>query len=388
MTLITDSADLAAFCARVANADFLAVDTEFVRDSTYWPQLCLVQIAGPEEAAMIDALAPDLDLAPLIALMDRPDLIKAFHSARQDLEIFYHMSGRIPAAVVDTQVAAMVCGFGDSIGFEAIVRHVTGKRIDKVSRYTDWTQRPLSRRQLDYALADVIWLRPVYAYISEKLTENGRSDWLYDELAVLANPRTYRLDPEEAWRRLKVRSTDPAFLAVLREVAAWREREAQSRNVPRARVLKDEHLLEIAARHPSEIDELAKLRGVNRDLARGRIGQQLIEAVRRGLAVPRPDRPQLPPRPEIPQGLAPLIDLLKVLLKMKCSEHQVAQKLVASVSDLEQIALDDEAEVPALTGWRRKVFGDHALALKHGAIALSAAGSELKVVPLPAHRGT
>ncbi len=384
MTLIAESADLTAFCARLANADFITVDTEFLRDSTYWPRLCLLQVAGPEEddVAAIDTLAEGLDLAPLQALFDDPGIVKVLHSGRQDMEIFFHMTGRLPAPVFDTQVAAMVCGFGESVGYDTLARKLTGAQIDKSSRFTDWSRRPLAERQLTYALADVTHLRQIYKKLARRLDKTGRASWVDEEMAILTSPETYRLEPGEAWRRLKTRSNDRRYLAVLRALATWREEEAQQRNVPRGRVLRDEQLFDIAAHRPTGEEELARSRGINRDLARGRIGQAIIEAVASGLALPDSDLPTPPPKQKSTNGIGSLMDLLKVMLKLRCEEHDVAQKLIASTADLEKIAMNDEADVLALRGWRHEIFGRDALALKHGAVALSASGNRVRVVPI------
>ncbi|MGE0718985.1 MAG: ribonuclease D [Alphaproteobacteria bacterium] len=383
MTLIADPDSLAAFCSRQAAADFIAVDTEFMRDKTYWPQLCLVQVAGPDEAAAIDPLAPGMDLAPLVALMDEPRIVKVFHAARQDIEIFFHMTGRIPEPLFDTQVAAMVCGFGESVSYETLASKLAGARIDKSSRFTDWAQRPLTQRQLTYALSDVTHLRPSYEKIRRRLEKSGRGEWLDEEMNTLLDPGTYRLEPAEAWRRFKVRGGSARFLAVLKEVAAWRERTAQEKNLPRGRMLRDEAVLEIAAHHPRTVDELARTRGLGKGLAEGRYGGEILEAVARALDLPDADLPKPPPREDTPPGLGPLVELLRVLLKMKCEDAEVAQKLVASADDLERIAASDAADVPAMHGWRRDIFGQHALALKHGRLALTARGKSIAVVPLP-----
>ena len=382
MTMITKSDALAGFCARLAAADFITVDTEFLRDKTYWSKLCLVQVGGPDEVAVVDALAPDIDLGPLLDLLADPGVLKVFHSARQDLEIFFHLMGRVPAPIFDTQVAAMVCGFGDSVSYQTLARRLAGARIDKASRFADWARRPLTKRQIDYALADVTHLRPCYRELRKRLDRNGRAAWLTEEMAQLTNPEIYRLDPEGAWRRLKTRSGDRRFLAVARALAAWREREAQRRDVPRNRVLRDEQLLDIAAHAPETEEELARTRGLRLDFARGRMGQAILGAVKAGLTEPESDWPRPRTKPELPNGLGPLVDLLKVLLKMKCEEHEVAQKLVASVADLEQIAADDAASVPVLHGWRREIFGADAIDLKHGRLALGADGRRIVVVPL------
>jgi ribonuclease D len=384
MNLIADSAELQAFCARLAGADFITVDTEFLRDSTYWPKLCLLQIAGPQEedVAAVDPLAEGLDMAPVFALFDDPSIVKVLHSARQDMEIFFHMTGRLPAPIFDTQVAAMVCGFGDSVGYDTLARKLTGAQIDKSSRFTDWSRRPLAQRQLTYALADVTHLRTIYRKLARRLQKSGRATWLDEEMAILASPETYRLEPDEAWKRLKTRSSDRRYLAVMRALANWREVEAQQRDVPRGRVLRDEQLFDIAAHRPTTEEELARSRGVSRDLARGRIGKAILEAVAGALALPESELPKAEPKQQSVNGIGPLMDLLKVMLKLRCEEHDVAQKLIASTADLEQIAISDDAEVMALKGWRYDIFGRDALALKHGAVALSASGSKVRVVPL------
>src|SRR5579871_5855911 len=382
MTLIAETAALAEFCRRQRQADFIAIDTEFMRDRTYWPQLCLVQVAGPEEAAAIDSLAPGIDLTPLTELLADTNVTKVFHAARQDVEIFFHLTGKIPAPLVDTQVAAMVCGFGDSVSYETLAAKLANARIDKSSRFTDWAQRPLTERQLIYALSDVTHLRPVWEQLERRLAKTGRAGWVTEEMAILTSPATYRLEPVEAWRRIKFRNDRPRAIAILREIAAWREEEAQKRDLPRGRILKDETLCEIAAHAPRNVDELARCRGLSRQQAEGRQGQAVLAAVKRAIELPASDLPAIPPRRDLPAGLGPVIELLRVLLKMRCEDHEVAQKLVASADDLELIAADDRADVPALGGWRREIFGDDALALKHGQLALTAAGRRVRVVAL------
>ena len=385
MPMISDTARLEAFCKSLAGAAFVSVDTEFMREKTYWPILCLVQVAGPDDARVIDALAPGIDLEPLFALFDDTSMLKVFHAARQDLEIFYHLAGRLPAPVFDTQVAAMVCGFGDSVGYETLIAKLTKARVDKSSRFTDWTLRPLRERQITYALSDVTHLREAYGKLKKKLAANGREGWLDEEMAVLTAPETYAMDPDLAFRRIKARGANARFLAVLREVAAWREREAQRRDLPRQRVLRDEALVEIAHHTPSTVAELARTRGLGRGLAEREAGAALLEAVGRGVAVPEKDRPVPKVRADtaLPRGLGPVSDLLKVLLKMTCEESGVARKLVASSADLELIAaFGEDAKVPALNGWRRQVFGDAALKLRAGETALAAAGNRLTTVPV------
>lgn len=382
MTLITDNAELTAFCDRLAGSEFITVDTEFIRDKTYWPVLCLIQIGGPDEARAIDAMAEGIDLAPVFSLLSKPELMKVFHAARQDFEIFYQMAGIVPAPVFDTQVSAMVCGFGEQVAYDTLAAKLAKARIDKTMRFTDWARRPLTDKQLDYALADVTHLRIVYEKLTARLEKTDRAGWVAEEMARLTDPRLYQIDPRETWRRIKVRTAKPRFLAVLRELAAWRETEAQIRNVPRNRVLRDEGLVEIAAHNPTSKAELNALRSLRGNQAGGAMGDAIIEAVRRGLALPEKDCPAagndrgLAPRP------GPSADLLKVLLKMKAEQHDVAQRLIASTDEIEAIAADDNADVPALTGWRRELFGEDALALKQGRLALTASGGDIRVVEL------
>jgi ribonuclease D len=371
MLLIADTLSLARFCEDQRNAGFVTVDTEFMRERTYWPILCLVQVAGPAEAAAIDALAPGIDLAPLWALLGDDNILKVFHAARQDIEIFFYLCGAVPKPLFDTQVAAMVCGFGDAASYQTLVGKLAGTALDKSSRFTDWSHRPLTERQIRYALDDVVHLRTVYEALLQRLAANGRAHWFAEEMTALADPAGYRNEPLEAWRRFRLRGRiDRRFFAVLRALAAWREVAARQRNLPRGRILRDEAVLEIAAHVPCTIEALARTRSLSKGVAEGRLGGEILDAVDRGLA--EADTVSPPPvRADPPPGLGPLIELLRVLLKRCCDEHQVAQKLVASGEDLEAIAADDEAPVPALAGWRREIFGRDALALKHGRLALT-----------------
>src|SRR6202140_2582766 len=384
--LITDTDTLASFCARQKDTRFVAVDTEFMRERTYWPILCVVQMAGPDEAVAIDALAPGIELAPLLALMADPDILKVFHAARQDLEIFFQLSGQVPHPIFDTQIAAMVCGFGDSASYETLVKRLARANLDKASRFTDWAHRPLTARQLEYALADVVHLRTVHERLQEVLAQNGRALWFAEELADLIDPAIYRGEPSEAWRRFRLRGrADRRMLGVLRAVAAWREAAAQQRDLPRGRIMRDEAILEIAAHAPKSIEGLARTRSLGKGVAEGKLGREILDAVAQGLADPNPP-PAIPAKAETPPGVGPLIELLRVLLKQRCEDFQVAQKLVASADDLEAIAADDNASVRALAGWRRDVFGNDALALKHGRLALTAGRNRIELVPLPEHR--
>jgi ribonuclease D len=383
MTVITDSDALARFCARQMGSSFVAVDTEFMRERTYWPILCLVQIAGPEEAAAIDALAPGLDLTPLLTLMADESTLKVFHAARQDIEIFVNLSGTVPRPLFDTQVAAMVCGFGDAASYETLVGKLAQASLDKSSRFTDWSRRPLTERQIRYALADVVYLRTVYEQLQQRLASNGRANWFAEEMAELSNSATYRSDPSEAWRRFRLRGrVDPRFFGVLREVAAWRETAARQRNLPRGRIMRDEAVLEIAAHIPKTIEALARTRSLSKGVAEGKMGNEILDAIQRGLADMAALELPAPPRADPPPGLGPLIELLRVLLKQRCEEHQVAQKLLATAEDLEAIAADDEAPVRALSGWRREIFGRDALALKHGSLALTVRRNRISLVEL------
>lgn len=382
LRLITTTEELAAICARLRSEPFVTVDTEFMRERTYWPELCLVQLAGEREVAVIDALAPGLDLAPLGELLADPAVLKVFHAARQDVEIFLLKFGSVPAPLFDTQVAAMVAGYGDQVSYDGLCRALAGAQIDKAHRFSDWSARPLSAAQIAYAAADVTHLRRIYLALDARLRHEGRLAWVAEEMAALAAPATYRQDPETAWERLRPRTTNRRFLAVLRAVAAWREREAQRMNIPRQRLVKDETLLEIAATMPETPAELARARGISEGFAKGRLGAGLLAAVKAGREAPEEALPEAPkPRPSPPPSPA-LVALLKVLLAAKSEEHHVAPRLIASSEDLERIAAGDGAEVPALHGWRREVFGEAALALKAGRLALGVDGKRVKLIPV------
>ena len=380
--LITESAPLAALCASWQEAEFVTVDTEFMRESTYRAKLCLLQIAPADgEPVAVDPLANGIDLAPLYDLLARAPVLKVFHAARQDVEVLLPLAGGVPHPLFDTQIAAMVCGFGDSVGYETLVARLARGRIDKTQRFTDWARRPLTERQLRYALSDVSHLRMVYRKLAAKLERTGRRSWLDEELAILTDPATYEALPEEAWRRIKVRGGDRRFFAILREVAAWRETEADRRDKPRPWVMRDTALTEIAAQRPRSAKELAKLRSVSQRTAESATGAAVLAAVGRGLALPDEDCPTLPPRPEKPAAPAALTDLLKVLLTFKSEETGVARKLIASADDLDRIARGESNGVPALQGWRRSLFGDAALDLVHGRLALSVEHGALRLLP-------
>jgi ribonuclease D len=370
MQPITTTETLTDACARMAQHPFVTVDTEFLRESTYYPKLCVAQMASTAEALVVDTLADGIDLAPFFGLMADQSVVKVFHAARQDIEICWHEAGIIPRPIIDTQVAAMVLGYGDSISYDQLVQRITGDNLDKSHRFTDWTRRPLSDAQLAYAVSDVTHLRDVYLRLANDLEKRGRSEWMREEMKVLTSPDTYRFEPEHAWERLKTRVRKPKELAVLIEVAAWREREAQERDVPRGRVLKDDVIGDIAVQAPTTIERLGNLRSLPRGFERSKWGEAIVAAVQRGLArdpktLPRLDRP----KPAV-NGQA-TVELLKVLLRMTAERHGVAAKVIATVDDLDRIAADDAADVPALHGWRRDLFGEKALALKHGRLALA-----------------
>jgi len=382
MKLITDTDELTAYCARLAQAPYITVDTEFLREKTFWPRLCLVQVAGPEDELIIDPLAPGMDLSPLYDLMANTAVLKVFHAARQDVEIFHHDGGVMPRPMFDTQVAAMVCGFGDSVGYDTLARKISKVHIDKSSRFSDWSVRPLSERQLKYAMQDVTHLRGVYEWLARELHKNGREAWLMEEMAILTDPKTYLTEPREAWLRIKTRGGNRRFLGVLREITAWRETEAQTRDLPRNRVIRDEALLEIAAHPPHTIAEMGKMRSVTAGFAEGKLGQSLLAAIRLGAEMPEADLPPLPDRDPPGKSTGGTVELLKVLLKIKCEQAGVASKLVANSADLDRIAADDEADVPAMHGWRRELFGLAALQLKHGKLAITMKGNKIVLAPL------
>jgi ribonuclease D len=370
MDLITTTEELGAVCARMAQHTFVTVDTEFLRETTYYPLLCVAQMATTDDAVVIDTLAPGIDLGPFFDLLANEKIVKVFHAARQDIEIVWNMAGKIPHPIFDTQVAAMVLGYGDSISYDQLVQRITGDQLDKSNRFTDWTRRPLSDAQLSYAVSDVTHLRDVYLKLAADLEKRGRTSWVEAEMGVLTSPETYRADPERAWERLKSRVRKPKDLAVLMEVCAWREREAQSRDVPRSRVLKDDALGDIATQAPTTIERLGSLRSLPKGFERSRWGVEIVEAVNRGLERDPKTLPKLDRFKPAANGAA-TVELLKVLLRMTAEKHGVAAKVIATVDELDRIAADDGADVPSLKGWRRELFGDKALALKHGKLALA-----------------
>lgn len=384
MDLITSTDALAAACRRLAAHPFVTVDTEFLRETTYYPRLCLIQMAGPDpaDAFLIDPLAEGISLDPFMALMADRNVVKVFHSARQDLEIVWNLGRLVPEPLFDTQIAAMVCGYGDSVSYEQLVNDLAKARVDKSSRFTDWSRRPLTDAQLTYALSDVTHLVKVYEALLEQLTKNGRLEWLSEEMAVLTSPETYQADPDNAWRRLSGRLRKAKEVAVLMEVAAWREREAQARDVPRGRILKDDALIDVAVSAPRSVEALGRLRSIPNGFERSRTGTDILDAVERGLSrdmstVPVPERPR-------GRGAAgATVELLKVLLKAVAEGEGVAPKIIATVEDLEAIAENDHADVAPLHGWRRALFGEKALALKAGQLGLAMRKNRVVVYPVP-----
>jgi ribonuclease D len=380
MTPITTTAELEAFRARIATAPFIAVDTEFMRETTYWPKLCLIQVASPEVSAVIDPLAEGLDLAPLLDVLADPKVDKVFHAARQDVEIFNNL-GVIPRPLFDTQIAGMAAGFGEQIAYDALVRQMLRIELDKSSRFTDWARRPLSGAQLDYALADVTHLAALYPQLRARLEKADRLAWVTEEMAQLTDPAVYDVDPENAWKRLKPRKYAVKYLSVLRAVAAWRERTAQQRDQPRGRILKDDAIDEIATQIPTDLEGLNRLRSVPKGFGGSRFGAELIEAIKQGLADPEGYAPKIDRGGNAPAPASgAIVELLKVLLKARAEDAGVAAKLIATVSDLERIAGDDHADTPALNGWRREAFGEDALKLKRGELALVLDGARVRVV--------
>jgi ribonuclease D len=379
-TLITDTDSLAALAERLRGETFVTVDTEFMRERTYWPELCVVQLAGTDEVAVVDALAPGLDLAPLGALLADPAVTKVFHAARQDIEIFLLKFGDVPRPLFDTQVAAMVAGFGDQVGYDSLVAALTGGHIDKAHRFSDWSARPLSPAQVAYATADVTHLRRVYEKLRGRLEKEGRLEWVAEEMAELASPATYRPDPEQMWERMRPRTNNRRMLGLLRAVTAWREREAQRANIPRQRMLKDETLLEIAATAPETPETLARARGVSDGFARGKMGTSLLAAIADAKALPEDALPAAQGHRDAPRPSPALVSLLKVLLSAKCEQHHVAAKLVATSEDLDRLAGEDAPDLAVLHGWRREVFGADALALKSGKVALGVDGKRIRLI--------
>lgn len=371
MNVITTQGELESAIERLEQSDFVTVDTEFIRETTFWPVLCLIQMAAPGFTALVDPLAPGMDLKPFFRLMANEKVVKVFHAARQDIEIIVHQGNLVPHPIFDTQVAAMVCGFGDAVSYDQLVQKVTGVRLDKSSRFTDWRYRPLSERQLEYALADVTHLIDVYSHLTGELEREGRAHWLNEEMQVLTSRETYDPHPDDAWKRLKMRVRKPQELAILKAVAAWREREARERDVPRGRIIKDDAIYEIAQQAPKDADALGRLRSIPKGWERSSTAAALLGAINDALSIPKDDLPKLPRPHQPPEGSNAAAELLKVLLRIVAEKEGVAAKVLASGDDIDRIAAEgDQADVPALHGWRRAVFGEKALRLVRGEIAI------------------
>lgn len=377
--LTTRTADLAAACERLAQHAFVTVDTEFLRETTYYPRLCLIQMASEDEIVLVDPLAEGLDLAPFFALMANEAVMKVFHAARQDIEIVWHLGKVIPSPLFDSQVAAMVCGYGEQVSYESLASGLAQAKIDKSSRFTDWSRRPLTEAQLAYAAADVTHLRVVYEKLMQRIDKNGRLGWVADEMAVLSNPKTYVVDPEEAWMRIKARIRKPVERAVLMEVAAWREREAQTRDVPRGRILKDDGLVEIAVAQPKSSDDLSRLRAVPNGFERSRSAADILDAVARGRARSPESIP--PFEQERAGGNGALVQLLKVLLQSVSERNQVAVKLIASSDDIDRLASEPSPDMPVLQGWRGEIFGQLAMSLIRGEVMIGLEKGRVVTVP-------
>ena len=372
MSIITDTDALKEVCQTLETLPFITIDTEFLRDRTYYPKLCLVQLAGTNIGPFaIDPPAAGIDLTSLTDLLNNKNVLKVFHAARQDLEIFYNLTGKIPEPIFDTQVAAMVCGYGEQIGYNNIVKDVCGTQLDKGAQFTDWSRRPLSKKQLTYALDDVTYLREVYLHLEKTLENRNRKKWVSEEMQILTNPETYQNPPYESWKRIKIKSHKPKVLAVLREVSAWRELEAQRRNIPRPRVLRDETLADLAIHPPKHVSELKKIRNMPSDVASGKYGEQILSAVSKGINTPAEDCPRVVKKDRFPQELTPVLEMLKMLLRIQASEHEVASKLIAGNAELEELAINDNADIAPLRGWRLEIFGNEAKKLIKGEIALS-----------------
>mgnify|MGYP001286519081 FL=1 len=384
MDLIVSTDALASFCERAAQFEFVTVDTEFLRETTYWPRLCLIQVATDDEAVLIDPLAPDIRLTPFFALLANPSVTKVFHAARQDIEIFVKLTGAVPHNIFDTQVAASVCGFGDSASYDSLVRAICKVELDKSSRFTDWSARPLSEKQLSYALADVTWLRDIYRELRQQVEATRRWDWVEDELATLRSIDTYVVKPEQAWERLKMKFNRPRDLAALKVLAQWRERRAQETDQPRSRVLKDDVIAELATQRPLTAEAFEKLRAVPRGFGRSSAAAEIIALLKEVEALPKAALPALPERYRGPSPKGAVGDLVRVLLKAVAEQHGVAARIIATSDDIDALVLDDEADVPALKGWRRKLFGEKALAIKHGRIGLAA--TRKGVIEFPVNR--
>ncbi|MBT5072876.1 MAG: ribonuclease D [Kordiimonadaceae bacterium] len=379
MSVITTSEALKALCERLSKSDYVTVDTEFLRDKTYYSKLCLIQIADDNEYHAIDTLIGGLDLTPFYDLMENEKVLKVFHAAKQDIEILVNMANVVPKPLFDSQIAAMVCGFGDSIGYEKLVLALCNKQLDKSTRFTDWSRRPLTERQIDYALGDVTHLRVIYKKLQQQLEDTNRVSWLTEDIAEMLDKESYTIKPENAWKRVKIRNSNRRFNAIVHKLAEWREAEAQRRNIPRNRVMRDEVMLELSAVRPTHTNALTSVRGLGANFATSKGGNAVIEAIKEAMALSDDELPVISRRKPPSQNTDPIVELLKVLLKLVCKAEDVAPKLLANVEDLERLAENDEADVKALHGWRYDLFGKNALALKNGEVAFAIKDGEIEV---------
>ena len=380
MRLLTTTSELNQACAQFQTSRYVTIDTEFLREKTFWPKLCLIQIAMPGFEALIDPLAEGINMFEFFEILKNPDILKVMHGCRQDIEIFHKEAGIIPSPMMDTQVMAMVCGYGDSISYEALVKRIAQGTIDKGSRFTDWSRRPLNNDQLTYALADVTYLRDIFENLENDLKKTGRLAWLTEEMDFLTNPETYNQSPENAWKRLKYQDKRPHIMGVVIELAKWREIQAQTRDLPRNRILKDDAIREIALQNPIKPEDFDKMRSVPTGFISSRNAAGLMEAIEAGRKLTKKDLPPAPPVFDNRPGIGPLVDLLKVLLKYCCEENQVAPKLIANVADLERIASDDNPDVKCMQGWRKDVFGAAAMDLKNGRLALASENDRILII--------
>jgi len=384
MLLITNTKDLKKACSKLGKSKFITVDTEFIRERTFWAKLCLIQVANTKDEFIIDPLAPDIDLSPFYELMANKKVLKVFHACRQDMEIFYNeMKEKLPAPIFDTQIAAMVCGHGEQSSYEHLVTEVAKKKIDKSCRFTNWAQRPLSQKQLDYAICDVTHLRDIYVKLSKELEKKKRKTWIKDEMKILTSKETYKVDPHEAWKKVKINTNNRKTLGILQELSAWREEEAMRQDVPRGRVIRDDALANIALNPPKEQKDLGSMRGLPGGLADNSMGKAIMEAIKRGEKLKVKELPERKKHLQMPPGLAPCVELLKVLLKMKSEDENVAHRMIASGNDLDLIAgFGKEAEVKAMSGWRFQIFGKYALKLLNGEIAFSIQDNQIVLIDL------
>ena len=383
MKLIKTNKELVEVCRSISKEKFITIDTEFIREKTYWSKLCLIQICTHDKEIIIDPLENHIDLDPFIKILNKKSILKVLHSGRQDIEIFYKISGKIPKPIFDTQIAAMVCGFGESVGYEKLVDKILNKKIDKSSRFSNWAERPLTKKQLKYAIGDVTHLYDIYPILNKEIIEKNRKAWLEDELKILLSKNTYDVSPENAYKRLKIRSYDIKTRAITYQLALWREKKAQLNNIPRARVLKDDIIYELASIKPKSINEINNMRSISNGLRlKEEVKKEIIDNVLVGLSLKDIDLPNLPKKRKLPHGTNSRVSLLKILLNSVSEKYKVAQKLIASTQDLEDLIADDDADIKTLKGWRYELFGKKALEFKNGKIAITMNNNDIELKEL------